>query len=59
MARDFYKEAMKLENLYDRMFLASGIAMFLNEGNLTSDDLKRLPEETQKHLLYKARRMRE
>lgn len=59
MARDFYKEAMKLENLYDRMFLASGIAMFLNEGNLTAEDLKGLPEETQKHLLYKAHRMRE
>lgn len=59
MARDFYKEAMKLENLYDRMFLASGIAMFLNEGNLTAEDLKGLPGETQKHLLYKARRMRE
>ncbi|WP_297070525.1 exodeoxyribonuclease III [uncultured Duncaniella sp.] len=59
LAKDFYKEAMRLENMYDKSLLASGIAMFLNEGNLTPDDLKCLPEETQKHLLYKANKMRE
>lgn len=58
-SKDFYKEAMRLENLYDKTMLASGIAMFLADGNLKEDDLKDLPIETQRYLLYKAEKMRD
>lgn len=58
-AKDFYKEAMRLENFYDKTLLASGIAMFLADGNLKEEDLNELPTETQKHLLFKAKRIRE
>lgn len=58
-AKNFYKEAMRLEELYDKFLLPSGIAMFLKEGNLSTEDLKDLPKETQNHLLYKAKKMRE
>lgn len=57
-AKDFYKEAMRLENLYDKTLLASGIAMLLSEGYIVESDLKGLPDETQKHLLYKASKMK-
>ena len=58
-AKDFYKEAMRLESFYDKTWIASGIAMFLADGNLKEEDLKVLPTDIQKYLLYKAEKIRD
>lgn len=45
MARDFYKEAMDMENFYRTSNLIIGIAALFRDGHILSEDIDSLPEK--------------
>lgn len=45
MARDFYKEAMDMENYYSTSNLIIGIAALFRDGHILSEDIDSLPEK--------------
>lgn len=45
IARNFYKEAMKMEDYYRNNLMASGLANLYEDNHITDDDIAELPED--------------
>ncbi|TGX82094.1 hypothetical protein E5358_08525 [Palleniella muris] len=50
MSKDFFKEAMRLEDYYDTRMIPIGIIALLRNGNLDKEDLSKLSEGAQEEI---------
>ncbi len=53
-SRDFFKEAMRREDCYRNSWMVSGVAILLEEGYITKDDIETLSDGLKDLIILKA-----